>query len=201
MDIDNTCLVAIRNWYQSHWAARPLAIDHYLTYARWWPAEHIIYGMDDPQKKYLTLLQACQVFKPKPKQRDPASAFRNFAASRLGADMNGKAWDEHVSNYVLDVTIADVHWDPAYQPWLERRGRAVSGHDVSASLREKARSDFTDDYEGSHYGLGRATKLVGGIQKNDPAIKSQTDVDGLSDHDHALDLKGYVVRRACKYLI
>ena len=199
MTVTDTMLDEMRQWYRNHWTtSSPAANGHYLYFARFKSREHIIYGMDDPQKRYLLLLQACAAFKPKPAARDVSQSFRNFLKSRLTADLKGKAWDDHVSNYVLDVESSDVAWDAQGKSRLERTPRPVSAGNPDATTREASRKSFTQKYETSHFGLQKAPSVLSGIQKNQPEVD---DIWQLTGHEYALDLKSYVVRRACKYLL
>lgn len=201
MEINDATLNAIQTWYAAHRNSSTAGRSHYLHYARFRTADHVIYGMDDPQTSYLALMRLTELFKP-PAKGNAAQKFRRFIESKLGFYKDGKAWDPHVSNFVLDVEPQDVDLDFNDQdlPLLKRSDRPTATDKERA--REAQRKAFTTRYEDSHFGLKHAgvTCALSGAQKNRPEVEDIYDMNYTYAQFKA-DMKSYAVRRACKFLM
>jgi hypothetical protein len=171
-----------------------------MCYARYLDDNHIIYGMDDPQKTYLGLMRFYRWFVSGYRGRRTPDKLRALIKNGIERNRRGKDFAPQVSNYVLDFDADDVAWGDNSGLRIERTPRRETN--ASRVRRETARRAFTERFKDSHFALANTDyeRRLAGAQKNRPYIED-LDQRGYSDARFATDMKSFAVRRACKFLI
>lgn len=158
--------------------------DHFLAMLS---GKFIIYGMDDPQRTYLSIAELAEA---------AINAGKTCIAAKNIDTTSDKSLTKRVSNYFIDFN-KQGNVVKRVGGFTLQRSADTRPPDVT---RESDRAEFGTRFETSSLGLTAVPDdehLVCGVKKDNMDLYKST--KGLEDMTGSL--KNFAVRRACKFLI
>lgn len=158
----------------------------------------LIYGVSDDINAYWDVLQIAQKVK-----RDIAKT-KNFTSKRL-SDLKAYAWEfyekPHGHGTRQDSNI--------YIQWRESQDHLDVGgnrNELSMGLVRPSggeRENFFNRFQNSKYGVENThyLKVDKGVRKDNPTLSDTLDDDDYYTGNNLANVRNYMVRRACKFLM